>query len=142
MKQSFLCAVSLRRARHSLSRWHVLLVGLAIFLPGMVAQAGDKRKGTGEPSSYVKLEVKGKLVRQENGYFIKAKDAVFPGTEVLVRLERSEDKDRELDEHLKSLEGKLVVAEGFLDCRRINGEKRVIELHLSNEKQVRAAGKR
>jgi hypothetical protein len=93
-----------------------------------------------QPAAYVKVEVKGKLVRQGGGYAVQAGDAAFPGVGVLVRLQRGEDKDRALDEHLKSLEGKVVVVTGFLDCRRIDGDKRVIALHLSRQEQVKAAG--
>ncbi len=92
------------------------------------------------PASYVRVEVKGILVRKDDGYYVRAADAVFPATEVLVKLEWAEDKNRSLDERLQALEGKGVVAEGFLDCRRVGGDKGSLEIHVSDEKQVRAAG--
>jgi RNA polymerase sigma factor (sigma-70 family) len=137
----------------------LLLVGLAGLACGVLAGgqfdrqaappdqppegAGPQEKAAKdgeEPAVYVKVEVKGKLVRKDGGYAVQSGDGIFPGVDLLVRLQRSEDKDRELDEHLKSLEGKAVVVTGFLDCRRIDGEKRVIALHLSKQGQVKAAG--
>jgi RNA polymerase sigma factor (sigma-70 family) len=91
-------------------------------------------------SAYVKIEVKGTLTRQENGYAVQTQDAVFPDVKVLVHLERSEDKNRELDSHLKSLEGKVVVVTGLLDCRRIDGRGRRIDLRLASAAQVQASG--
>ena len=104
------------------------------------APTPEKAKPDGELASYVRIEVKGVLVRKDDGYYVRATDAVFPATEVMVKLERSEDKNRSLDEHLTALEGKVVVAEGFLDCRRVAGDKGRLEIHVSDEKQVRAAG--
>src|SRR4029077_2678768 len=104
------------------------------------APTPDKAKPDAGPASYVRVQVKGVLVRKDDGYFVRAADAVFPATEAPVKLERAEDKNRALDEHLKALEGKVVVAEGFLDCRRIGGDKGSLEIHVSDEKQVRAAG--
>ena len=68
---------------------------------------GKAKPGAG-PSSYVRVEVKGVLVRKDDGYYVRAADAVFLITELLVKLERAEDKDRSLDERLQALEGKAV----------------------------------
>jgi hypothetical protein len=101
--------------------------------------AKGAEKAADEPAAYVKIEVKGKLIRRENGHAVRTKDAVFPNVEVLVWLQRSEDKDRALDQHLKSLEGKLVVVTGFLDCRHLDRDKKVLALHLRQQEQVKAA---
>ncbi len=58
---------------------------------------------------------------------------------VVVRLLRSKDKNRQLDEHLKALEGKTVVVEGFLDCRTVGQPGNTLDLYLSDEEQVKAA---
>lgn len=97
-------------------------------------------KAAAGPAGYVRVEARGVLVRKDDGYYVRAADAVFLATEVLVKLERAEDKKRSLDERLQALEGKAMVAEGFLDGRRVGGDKGSLEIHVSDEKQVRAAG--
>src|SRR6516225_4392215 len=77
-------------------------------------------------------------MRVGNGHAVMAKDAIFPDVTVLVRLERSEDKNSALTAHLRALEGKVVAVTGYLDARRL-GNKDGIDLYLSDEKQVRAA---
>jgi hypothetical protein len=98
--------------------------------------AGDKAQPP-EPSAYVKVEVKGKLVHKDYMYYVETGDATFSDFKLLVGLERSEDKNRALDRHLESLEGKAVIAYGYLDCRRITQENATIYLYLSNETQVK-----
>ena len=56
---------------------------------------------------------------------------------VVVRLVRGEDKNRELDEYLKTLEGKTVVVEGFLF--RIEAEGKVIDVEVHDKEQVKSA---
>ena len=97
----------------------------------------DRTRANAEPG-YVKLEVKGKLVEQGSRYAVEAADTHFADTKVLVVLGRSEDKNRRLDRHLESLKGKTVVANGFLDCRRIGQEQGVIYLYLSSQSQINA----
>jgi hypothetical protein len=89
--------------------------------------------------NYVKLEVKGQLVQDGTRYAIESNDSIFPQTKLLIKLERSEDKNRFLDRHLDTLKGKMVLAKGFLDCRRIGQEQGVIYLYLNNESQISAA---
>ena len=102
--------------------------------------APEKAKPGEAPASYVRVEVKGVLVRKDDGYYVSASDSVFPTIELLVKLERTEDKNRALDDHLQALEGKAVVAGGLLDCRRVGGDKAGVEIHVSDVRQVRAAG--
>jgi RNA polymerase sigma factor (sigma-70 family) len=106
------------------------------------ARERDPAEAKEMPASYVRVEVKGKLIRKAGRHYVQAKDAIFPGTEVLVALQRGEDKNRALDEHLKALEDQLVVATGFLDCRRLGDAKGELTLYLHAEDQVRAAGKK
>jgi len=111
-------------------------------VPGESAKARPGKAGAEAPASYVRVEVKGKLVRQGNLYVVEAADASFADTKVVVALQRGEDKDRALDAHLKALEGKVVVATGFLDCRKLGSAKVPLTLYLRSEKQVQAAGKK
>ena len=89
----------------------------------------------------IKIVVKGKLIALEGApwYGVRANDAVFSDVTVVVRLLRSEDKNRQLDKRLKSLEGKTVVVEGFLDCRTVGQPGNTLDLHLSDEEQVKTA---
>jgi RNA polymerase sigma factor (sigma-70 family) len=106
---------------------------------GPARQADDKpARPVDGPAAYVKVEARGVLMRVGNGHAVMAKDATFPDVTVLVRLERSEDKNSALTAHLRALEGKVVVVTGYLDARRL-GNKDGIDLYLSDEKQVRAA---
>jgi hypothetical protein len=154
LTQGVLKAMLLSKLKTATALLAVLLVlGMAALTGVLLAggQAGGKEdevrkpaaegadKAADKPAAYVQIETKGKLIRQEKGYAVRAKDAVFPDVEVLVRLQRSEDKDRALDEHLKPLEGKVVVVTGFLDCRRLDGDKPVLALHLRQQEQVKAA---
>jgi hypothetical protein len=109
---------------------------------GESGKARPGKAGTEGPASYVRVEVKGKLVRQGNLYLVEAADATFADTKVAVALQRGEDKNRALDAHLKALEGKVVVATGFLDCRKLGSAKAPLTLYLRSEKQVQAAGKK
>jgi hypothetical protein len=89
-------------------------------------------------SNYVKLEVKGKLVLAQEGtsYAIESSDGHFPQIKLLVKLARTEDKNRALDRYLDDLKGKLVVVTGFLDCRNVGQEQGVIYLYLQNQSQI------
>ena len=112
-------------------------------------RAADPAKAE-EPVSYVRVKVKGKLIRKKfshrgSPHCIETTDAIFPRTEVLVILQRSEDKDRDLTAYLEAREGQTVIVEGWLDCRFLDGdksdfdgEKRILVLHLRSKKQVRA----
>ncbi|MDT5121797.1 MAG: hypothetical protein QOC96_1279 [Acidobacteriota bacterium] len=120
----------------------VLIMSSLLFQVSLL-KVGD-RVPTSSPSSYVKLEVRGILLHKEDAYYIQANDPAFSDFKLLVRLERSEDKNRALDQHLQILEGKTVIARGFLDGTRITQgaglEVGVIGLRLNRESQVEAAG--
>lgn len=66
-------------------------------------------------------------------------DAVFSEMRMLVKLERSENKNRDLDRRLDELKGQRVSAKGFLDCRRAGQEQGVIYLYLQNQSQISRA---
>jgi hypothetical protein len=92
---------------------------------------------TDDKSGYVKLEVRGTLFYQSAISYIRTNDSSFPDAKLVVKLERSEDdKNRVLDRHLQELNGKPVVANGFLDCRRVGQEPGVIYMYLTSESQV------
>jgi len=116
----------------------VVCTGVALLGHAYLTMAGDKAQSS-EPSAYVKVEVKGKLVHKDNMYYVETSDATFSDFKLLVGLERAEDKNRALDRHLEGLDGKAVIAYGYLDCRRITQENAKIYLYLSSERQVKAA---
>lgn len=87
-------------------------------------------------SNYVKLEVRGTLLRQGMRYYVQTDISSFRDTKLRVMLWRTEDKNRLLDRHLEKLYQKTVVATGFIDCRRIGHEAGVIDIYLNNESQV------
>ncbi len=86
----------------------------------------------------IQIEVKGKLIAlgESPWYAVRANDANFPDSTVLVRLLRGEDKNRELDAHLKALAGKVVVVKGYLDCRRVGLDGATLDVYLNSEDQV------
>ena len=116
-----------------------IAVSLCAIVLGVAFPAAARRQSV-EPSVYVKVEVKGKLVKKDYMHWIESGDAIFADTQVMVALARSEDKNRELDRHLQSLEGKTVIASGYLDCRHMRQPHPELWLHLSNVAQVKAAG--
>ena len=85
-------------------------------------------------SGYVTIKVKGKLILTKGDAFygVRANRGA-----VVVRLVRGEDKNREPDEYLKTLEGKTVVVEGFLF--RIEAEGKVIDVEVHDKEQVKWA---
>ena len=116
----------------------VICIAGALFGHSYLTTATDRSQPS-EPSAYVKVEVKGKLVHKDNMYYVETNDATFSDFKLLVGLGRAEDKNRALDRHLESLEGKAVVAYGYLDCRRVTQENAKIYLYLYSETQVKPA---
>ena len=89
-----------------------------------------------DKASYVKLEVRGTLFHQSSISYIRTNDSSFPDAKLVVKLERNEDKNPALDRYLQELNGKPVVANGFLDCRRISQEPGIIYMYLTSESQI------
>jgi hypothetical protein len=116
----------------------LLLVGAFALCAGL-ARAADKEPPAAANLGSVRVEARGKLLRKDNAYYVEAADVSFPDTKVLVRLERSEDKNRQLDALLERLEGKPVIVEGYLDCRRVGDQERVLWLYVSKEDQIKPA---
>ena len=113
-----------------------LLVLIASVFLVNASRPADEDMHTEDPSSYVKLEVKGTLFYQNASSYIRTNDSSFPDVSLVVKLERTEDKNRNLDRHLEQLHGKPVIANGFLDCRRIGQEPSVIYMYLISETQI------
>jgi uncharacterized RDD family membrane protein YckC len=90
-------------------------------------------------SGYVKLEVRGTLLNRNNLHYIRTDEANFPNVGPLVRLERGEDKNHDLDRYLELLEGKVVVISGFLDRGKTTREEGIIDLHLNSMSQIKVA---
>ena len=118
----------------------LLVLIASAFLTNFPLQVNNDNVRADSQLSYAKLEVRGTRLNQGPIYYIQTHDSFFTDVKLLVRLERSEDKNRILDRHLEKLLGKSVLAKGLLDCRRVGQEKGVIYMHLSNESQITATG--
>jgi hypothetical protein len=102
---------------------------------------GDEKKpAAADEKGLVKVEVQGKLVREAGRYCVQAKNPGFKET-FLVELVRTEDKNRDLNEHLRSLEGQVVIVRGVLrySPRRIDGPE--LGIPIKSESQVQKAKK-
>jgi hypothetical protein len=113
----------------------VALLILACLPP--MGLTGEKPAAEGE-RGLVKVEVQGKLVKKGNGYCVQAKDPDFD-TPFLVELVRTEDKNRNLDKHLQSLEGQVVILRGVLRFvqGRLDGPE--LGVRVKSEEQVQKA---
>jgi hypothetical protein len=112
----------------------VLIISSLLFFAFLLTE----RTRANAELNYVKLEVKGKLIQEDAEFAVQTSDTNFPNMKLLVKLERGEDKNRLLDRYLDDLKGKTVVANGFLDCRRVGKEQGVIYLYFSSESQISA----
>jgi hypothetical protein len=118
-------------------------VGLALLLVTCHLSNGlgdEKEPVADNEMGLVKVEVKGKLVRQDGRYCVEANNPVFKDA-FLVQLVRSEDKNRALDEHIRSLEGQVVIVRGVLRFtpRRLDGPE--LGIPIKSESQVEKAKK-
>jgi len=113
----------------------VFVLIASVFLVN-AARPANEDMHTDDPSSYVKLEVKGTLFYQNASSYIRTNDSSFPNVSLVVKLEQSEDKNPLLDRHLEQLHGKPVIANGFLDCRRVGQEPGVIYMYLNSQSQI------
>jgi len=111
---------------------------LVLACPLSSGQGNEKKPAEDDEIGLVKVEVQGKLVRQDGRYCVQAKNAVFNDT-FLVELVRTEDKNRDLDRHIRRLEGKVVVVRGVLrfSSRRVDGPE--LGIPIKTESQVREA---
>ena len=117
----------------------LIVFAMVLFLPVSVRGSAEK-PGAEDEEGLVKIEAKGKLVVMDGRYCVEAKNPVF-NEPFLVQLLRSEDKNRVLDNHIKSLVGQVVVARGVLRFtpQRTDGPK--LAIPISSESQVRKATK-
>src|SRR5262249_48598912 len=100
----------------------------------------EKEPGAADERGLVNVEIQGKLVREGGRYCVQAKNPDFKET-FLVELVRTEDKNRDLDEHVRSLEGQVVTVRGILrySPRRIDGPQ--LGIVIKSESQVQKAKK-
>jgi hypothetical protein len=118
-----------------------LALGLLILAYPLSSGLADEKKGVADSETgVVKVEVQGKLVRQDTRYCVQAKNPEF-NQRFLVEFVRGEDKDRQLDEHLRSLEGQVVIVRGMLlfSSRRTDGPE--LGIPIMSESQVQKAKK-
>ena len=116
-----------------------LALGLLILAYPVSSGLADEKKGAADDETgLVKIEVQGKLVRQDGRYCVQAKNPVF-NEGFLVELIRTEDKNRDLDGHIRSLEGQVVIVRGVLrfSPRRLDGPE--LGIPITSESQVQKA---
>ena len=83
----------------------ILIFALLILAcPLSSAPADEKKPAANNETGLVKIEAQGKLVRQDGRFCVQAKNPVF-NDKFLVELVRTEDKNRDLDQHIQRLEG-------------------------------------
>ena len=113
---------------------------LVLACPLSSGQGNEKKPAEDDEIGLVKVEVQGKLVRQDGRYCVQAKNPVF-NQGFLVELIRTEDKNRHLDGHLRSLQGQVVIVRGVLrfSPRRIDGPE--LGIPITSESQVQKAKK-
>ena len=118
-----------------------LALGLLILAyPLSSGLADEKKRAADSETGLVKVEVQGKLVRQDGRYCVQAKNPVL-NEGLLVELIRTEDKNRHLDEHIRRLQGQVVIVRGVLrfSPRRIDGPE--LGIPIRSESQVQKAKK-
>ena len=119
-----------------------LALALLILACPLSSGLGEERKkpAADNESGVIKIEVQGKLVRKGAGHCVQAKNPDFDQA-FLVELLRSEDKNRDLDEHLQGLEGQVVIVRGVLRfaSRRQDGPE--LGIPLKSESQIQKAAK-
>ena len=118
----------------------ILACSLSSGLPPSSGLAEEKKPAAGVETGLVKVEVQGKLVRKDAGYCVQAKDPDFD-TAFLVQLVRTEDKNRDLDKHIRGLEGQVVIVRGVLRFSpgRLDGPE--LGIPIKTESQVQKATK-
>ena len=103
--------------------------------------AEEKKPAADSDTGLVKVEVQGNLVRKDGRYCVQAKNPDFHRI-FLVELVRTEDKQRDLDEHIRSLEGQVVIVRGTLRfvSRRQDGPE--LGIPIKSKSQVEKAKER
>ncbi len=114
-------------------------IALLLVVCPLSSGLGDEKKPPADnETGQVKVEVKGKLVRQDGRYCVQTNNPVFKDA-FMVELVRSEDKNRELDQHIRNLEGQVVIVRGVLRFtpRRLDGPE--LGVPIKSESQVEKA---
>ena len=118
-----------------------LALGLLILTCPLSSGLADEKNGAADnETGLVKVEVQGNLVRRDGRYCVQAKNPVF-NQQFLVELIRTEDKNRHLDAHIRSLQGQVVIVRGVLrfSPRRIDGPE--LGIPIKSQSQVQKAKK-
>jgi hypothetical protein len=110
---------------------------LLLVLSALIAVADEKKPNPEDEVSTVQVELRGKLVRDNGIYCVKARNE--GGTTFLVQLVRSEDKNQELDKYLEGLVDSVVAVRGTLRFSpgRIDGPQ--LGIHLKDKSQINKA---
>jgi len=116
-------------------------LGLALLLaacPLSTGRGDEKNSAADNETGLVKVELKGKLVRQDGRYCVQANNPVSKDA-FMVELVRTEDKNQDLHQHIQSLEGQVVIVRGVLRFRprRIDGPE--LGIPIKSETQVEKA---
>jgi len=94
---------------------------LLLLLFGIANAQQSHQPTRSEATSYINVEVRGILRKEGWQWYIEATDSIFSKYKLKVILERSEDKNRELDKFLDEHLNQEMIARGPLDCRRLQG---------------------
>jgi hypothetical protein len=116
-------------------------LAFALLILGCPLSSGlgnEKKPATDNETGLVKIEVQGKLLRQDGRYCVQAKNPVF-NDRFLVELVRTEDKNRDLDQHIQRLEGQVVIVRGVLRFSPGRTDGRELGIPIKSESQVQKA---
>jgi hypothetical protein len=116
-----------------------LIVALFLLACPLSAGLGDEKKAAADnEAGLVKIEVQGKLIRQDHRYCVQARNPVFDD-KFLVELVRTEDKNQALDQHIQHLEGQIVTVSGVLRFSRGRIDGPALGIPVKSESQVQKA---
>jgi hypothetical protein len=116
-------------------------LAFALLILGCPLSSGpgnEKKPATDDETGVVKVEVQGKLLRQGGRYCVQAKNPVFNDT-FLVELVRTEDKNRDLDQHIQRLEGQVVIVRGVLRFSPGRADGPELGIPIKSESQIQKA---
>jgi len=110
---------------------------LLLILFASIAVADDKKPDPEDEAGTVQVDVRGKLVRDNGIYCVKARNE--GGATFLVHLVRSEDKNQELDKHLEGLVDHVVAVRGTLRFSPGRSDGPQLGIHLREKSQISKA---
>jgi hypothetical protein len=140
-KEHHACSFRRSHRRERLMMRNLALALLILAYPLSSGLGDEKKPAADDETGLVKVEVKGKLVRQDGRHCVQAKNPVF-NQAFLVEILRGEDKDRDLDQHLQNLEGQVVIVRGVLRFtpRRTDGPELAIPINSQTQIQKTKKG--